>query len=154
MPWVFVFSDVFFSFFCLLHILLTNPELYHLYRATARHSGASSTKVTCEWKTSALCCVLLGTGSCSIPRVFSGYRVLPKRLFLVFLVIFHSDCAEELPASLLLWVYLFLFFFIYDIISVHVWWHGSVLLVGFFSALDFFFVFLLQLLIETLQMCF
>lgn len=48
----------------------------------------------------------------------------------------------------------FINFFIYDIISVHVWWHVSVLLVGFFSALDFFFVFLLQLLIETLQMCF
>lgn len=177
MPWVFIFINLFFSS-KYLHFLLVEihpgcaefllPAAHfanalriipiHPYRATARHSSASSADVPCEWKASVLCHVLLGQVHAVPTRVFSGYRVLPKRLFLVFPVVFHSDCAEELLAALLPWVYLFLcvknviFFLIYNIISVHLWWHVCVLLVVVFSALDFFF--LLQLLIEKLQMCF
>lgn len=57
-----------------------------------------------------LCCVLLGTDFCCVTHgVCSVYCVLPDRLFLVFVVVFHYDTAEELLASLLLCVYLFLY---------------------------------------------
>lgn len=100
------------SFFCLLHFLLTHTELYLSHRTQLQQNilVPLDNQVQFWIECLTLCCVLLGTDFCCVTHdVFSVYCVLPDRLFLVFVVVFHYDTAEELLASLLLCVYLFLY---------------------------------------------